>query len=416
MGVGVLGPQQLAANSQIAGFDKELRMISALDDIYEDSSGIYVLESKTIPNAIRMKVDAKAKAESNNITITLLMRLQGLGVYDPTVAIGNEVRPQTRTVTIYRNIVRKVVTTPGYGNEALDARPYNLYGKWVDQLGVWNKEHHGLSIRQTILEQYGESLIYGRTLALCTRNWNPNFLIAGLSRRTMQMTYNTTTATFTTAIVNGILASGGGALTPLVTQTLNVPNLSNAHNLAVENRIEPLTIDGLPGGKGWILTMSELQATYLGDPTWSARNLGSLYTSYERLNDKLLTWRGVMGTYKNFLLCQDMMQPTLIVTGTAAPWGLTAGYVYPGDDDERQRDEVNTRDTVFILGKAAIIDWNAMPLRFIRQDDDYEMVLGRGTAVVEGLQQPIYDQQNPVNGSHEQFGSIVMVCSLPTYV
>ena len=91
MGVGVFGPIALAAASQIAGFDKELRMKSQLDDIYETLAGMYVLDKKSVPdNAIRMKVDALARAESNNITITMMMRLGGPGTYDPNILIGQE--------------------------------------------------------------------------------------------------------------------------------------------------------------------------------------------------------------------------------------------------------------------------------------------------------------------------------------
>lgn len=416
MGVGVLGPQQLAANSRIRGYDKELRMKEKLDDIYEVSSGIYSTDKKKIPNAIRMNVDAKAEAESNNVTITMMLRLGGMGVYDPNSAIGQEARPVTKTLTIYRNIVRKVVTTPGYGPDDLDAKPYGLYEKWVDQLAVWNKEHHGLSIRQAVLEQFGESLVHGRTLGNSPRNWSPNLLVAGLGRLNMQVAYDANRAIFTTDIVNRIVTSGGGSLNPLVTQTLNMPNLSNAHNLAIENRIETFKIAGLPGGDGWVFTMSELQATYLGDPVWSARNLGSQYVAKAALPEKTMNWPGVIGTYKKFLLVEDPMQPTLIVSGSSEPWGLTAGYMLPGDDDDRERDDPNTRDTAFILGKAAIVDWVAMKLRFIRQSDDYEMIDGRGTAKVEGIRQPIYDQQIPGLGSHEQFSSMVMVLGLPDYV
>lgn len=416
MGIGVLTPQQLAANSIIRGYDKELRMKSALDDIYEDLSGMYVLEKEQVPNAIRMVVDKTEKAKSNNVTITMMMRLGGMGVYDPNMLIGTENRVRTKSFTIYYNIARKAVTTPGYGPDYQDAKPYGLYEKFVDQLALWNKEHHGLSIRQSNLEQYGESLVHGRTLPFCQRNWTPNILIAGMGWRNMQVAYNTNRANYTTAIVNRILLSGGNALAPIVTQTLNAPNLTNANNLALENRIEQLQIPGLPGGKGWVGTMGEIQAAYLGDATWSQRNLGSLYLAKAALPDKVQNWRGVMGAYKNILLVLDMMQPTLIISGTSEPWGMTAGYVYPGDDDQRQRGNSLTRDTFSILGKAACVDWNKEALKFVDQDDDYRYVMGRGTSVCEGVQMPIYNQQVPGVGTHEQYSSMVMICGLPDYV
>jgi len=416
MGVGVLPPQQLAANSIIRGYDKELRMKSALDDIYEDSKGMYVLEKEQIPNAIRMIVDKTEKTKSNNVTITMMLRLGGMGVYDPNPLIGTEGRVRTKSFTIYYNIARKAVTTPGYGPDYQDAKPYGLYEKFVDQLAVWNREHHGLSIRQTILEQFGEALVHGRTLPFCQRNWTPNILVAGMGWRNMQVPYNVNRANYTTAIVNRIVLSGGNALAPIVTQTLNAPNLSNAANIALARRIMMLQIAGLPGGKGWILTMGEIQATYLGDATWSQRNLGSLYIAKASLPEKVQNWRGVMGAYKNFLLVQDMMQPTLIISGTSEPWGLTAGYVYPGDDDQRQRGDQFTRDTVFINGKACVVDWQKEALRFVRQLDDYEYIDGRGTSVCEGVQMPIYDQQVPGLQTHEQYSSMVMICGLPDYV
>ncbi|MCP4651140.1 MAG: hypothetical protein GY853_13825 [PVC group bacterium] len=413
--MGVLNtPPQLANASLIAGFDKKLQMKSSLLDIYENSSGMYVMENKKIPNAIRMMVDQKV-ADKNNITITFTGELQGLGIYDLTRARGLERYPITKSVTVYRNIVRKVVGEPGYGPDELDAKPYGLYEQWIDQLGEWNRQHHGLSLRQCVLEQYGESLQYGRTAAFCPRNWTPNILVAGRSLRNMQVPYQTNRATYTTNIVNAIFASGANSLTPLVTQTLNMPNLSNAQNACLGMRIEKLSIPGFSAG-GWILTMSELQATYLTDPVWSTRNLGSQYMQFNDLNEKVQNWYGVMGRYKDFLLVQDILQPTLIISGTSAPWGMTAGYMYPGTDDDRERDDDDTRDTANILGKAAVIDWNPQKLHHISDDDDYKITLGHGTSLVEGVSQPIYDDEAPRFGSHEQYTSAVMICGLPDYV
>jgi hypothetical protein len=416
MGIGLNTPPILATPSQIAGFDKQLRMKSKLLDIYENSKGMYVQSKKNIPNAIRMVVDERARSESNNITITWTGRLQGDGIYDPQPAIGQERYPITKSLTIYRNIVRKVVGSPGYGNDKLDSKPYGLYEQWIDQLAEWNRDHHGMSIRQALLEQYGESLVHGRTQAVSQRNWNPNIFIAGQNYRNMQVTYSTNRATYTNNIVNSIWQSGGNSLTPLVTQTLNMPNLSNAQNLCLDLRIEKLSLPGFNAGGGWVLTMGELQATYLGDPVWSTRNLGSLYIERDRISEKLQNWSGLLGRYKDFLLVEDFMQPTLIISGTSEPWGMTAGYIHPGDDDDRERNNVLTRDTVNILGKASVIDWNPEPLHHISEDDDYGLVLGHGTALVEGITQPIFDQQNPRAGSHEQYSSVIMICGLPDYI
>lgn len=417
-GVGVITPTALAAASQIAGFDKELRIKSVLDDIYENLSGMYLLDRKTIPqDAMRLKVDAKAKAESNNITITMRLHIRGGGVYDPNVLIGTEVRPTTYSLTIRKNIVRKAVTSPGYGPDEEDARPYGLYKDWIDALSLWNKEHHGWSIRQSILEQFGESLVHGRTLANSPRNWNVNMLVGGLGRTNMQVNYNNDRAALSTSLVNRILLSGGGSMNPLITQTLNQPNLSNANLLALDNRIAKLKLPGLPGDGGWIITISEIQNTYLGDPAWSARNLGTQWTNVTELNEKVQQWSGITGKYKNFYICCDERQPTIKISGTSSPFGLSAGYVLMGDVDNRDRGNLWTRDTVNILGRAAIVDWLSDPLRHVTQDDDYKMVMGHGTAVVEGISQPIYGRAEGLTGPQlEQYSSMVMVLGLPEYV
>lgn len=415
MGIGVLPPPILATPSQIRGYDKRLQMKDALLDIWEISSGMYVQDKKSIPDAIRMKVDEKALGESNNVTISWMGRLRGPGIYDPQQAIGREQTPSTKTTTIQRNIVRKVVVKPGYGPDDLDQNPYGLYTKWLDQLSLWNQEHHGMSIRQTVVETYGESLVWGRTAALCPRNWNPNIIIAGRTLRNMQVAFSANRATYTTRIVNSIFTSGGNSLVPTINQTLNQPNLSNAQNTALRMRISKLNLPGFPGG-GWVMTMSELQAVYLSDPAWSARNLGNLYTAVNRLNEKVQNWSGVIGKYKNFLLVEDVMQPTLKISGTSDPWGMTAGYMLPGDDEDREREDPDTRDTFFILGKAAIIDWRAQAIRHIKQTDDYGIRLGHGTALTEGLTLPIYDQEFPGAGTHEQYGCILGVAGLPDYV
>ena len=418
LGVGVITPAQLAAASQIAGFDKELRIKSVLSDIYEQFSGLYLLDKKSIPNdALRLKVDAKAKAESNNITITMRLHIRGGGVYDPNQLIGTEVRPTTYSLTIRKNIVRKAVTSPGYGPDEEDARPYGLYKEWIDALALWNKEHHGWSIRQAILERFGESLVHGRTLANSARNWNVNMLVAGLGRANMQVNNNQDRAAFTTSLVNRILLSGAGSMNPLVTQTLNQPNLSNLNILCLDNRISKLNLPGMPGDGGWILTISEIQNMYLGDPAWSARNLGTQWTNVTELNDKVQQWSGITGKYKNVYLVQDERQPTLRVSGTSTPFGLSAGYVLMGDVDNRGRDDLWTRDTAFLLGKACVVDWCSTPLRHVTQDDDYKMVMGHGTVKVEGISQPIYGLAEGLTGPNvEQYSSMVMVLSMPEYV
>ena len=415
MGIGVLAPTALPSKSMITGYDKKLRMRSMLEDIYGKLSGLYNTEKQSMPNAIYMEVDAKSQ-EGTTAVVTMKKPLTGAAVFGNNVAIGNEERPITKAMTIYRNNCRKVITTPGYGVRALDAEPYKLYEQHIDDLSDWNKEEEGLEVRQAMLETFGETLIYGDTAAVCTRNFNPNIFVCGLSLRSASPAFSATVATYTTNIVNKIVDAGGGSIVPTVGQTLNQPNLSNISNFAMSRRITPLTIPGLPGGKGYVLTISELQATYIGDPAWSQRNLGSLYKQANDLPAEVMKWPGVLGSYKDLLLVVDPRQPTLNPTGSSSPFGLSAGYVWPGDIDLRYRDDQDVCDTAFLHGAGSIWKWNAEKLHHITQKDDYDAVIGHGTACVRGIGLPIYNQQTPNMGSYEYFGGAVIFCRLPDYV
>jgi hypothetical protein len=209
MGIGVVAPTALPAQSMITGYDKKLRMKSLLQDIYGKMEGLYNTTKKTIPNAIYMQVAEEAISDSTTAVITMKKPLSGNGVFGNTVAIGNEELPNTKALTIYRNNCRKVVTTPGYGVRALDAAAYKLYEQHIEDLATWNQEEEGLEIRQAFMERFGETLIYGDTSGTCSRNFNPNIFVCGLALRSASPTYSSNVATYTTNIVNKIVAAGG---------------------------------------------------------------------------------------------------------------------------------------------------------------------------------------------------------------
>jgi len=413
-GVGVLAPTILDSNARRTMYDKKLVMRSLPEDIYTALSGLYNTESESIPNAIYMNV-ASETLSGTTARITMKKPLSGAGVFGNSVAIGNEERPTIKTTTIYRNNCRKVVTTPGYGVRKLDADYLGLYEQHLEDLATWNKEQEGLEIRMSFLQRYGYSLTLGDTASSCTQNYNPNIFVAGLPIRSCSPAFSSNVSTYTTNIVNSLIAAGGGSIVPTVGQTLNQPNLSNASNFAMARRITPLSIAGLPGGKGYICTVSELQHAYIGDKAWSQRNMGSLIERTS-LPEKTANWPGVIGAYKDLLIVVDPRQPTLNPTGSTSPFGLSAGYLWPGDIDLRYRDDRDVCDTFFILGKAAIVKWEAEKVHHITQDDDYQNVRGHGTARVWGMQLPIYDQQTPNMGSWEYFGGILGLCRLPDYV
>jgi hypothetical protein len=417
MGVGVVVPAALDANSMRVGYDKMLRKRSLPEDIYTALSGLTKpsTDSRSIPSAIYMTIQGEALNGSNSAVVTMKKPLSTAGVFGNAVAIGNEEQPTTKSFRVYRNNCRKVISTPGYGVRKLDAEYLRLYPEHINDLSTWNKEQEGLEIRSAFLQQWGYSLTFGDTAALCAQNWNPNIFVCGLPIRSCSPVYSSNVATYTTNIVNTITAAGGGSILPTVNQTLNQPNLSNLSNFALERRITPLSIPGLPGGKGYVLTISERQAAFISDPSWSQRNLGSLIRR-DQLPAPTANWPGVIGSYKDLLLVMDVRQPTLNPTGSSAPFGLSAGYDWPGDIDQRYRDDRDVCDTAFLHGANSIFKWEPEKLHHITQEDDYAKVVGHGTARVWGHRIPIYDQQVPNMGSYEYFGGVCVICRLPDYV
>jgi len=409
---------QLPAQSQIAGFDKGLRVRAIPKDIYTNLSGLYSREDQAIPNAIYMKVDGKALAGSNNVTITMKLPLQGPVVPGNVRLTGTEEAPQTKAGTIYRNNYKKAVRVETYNTRKLDQEAYGLYKKHINDLGVWAQEYEGLEIRQAVLETRGMSLYAGDTAAVGQPAWNPNFYVQGATDL-QQPAFSPNNATYTNNIVNAIVAAGGFAQTAPQAATFELMNRLALQ--ALRRRLYPLSING---NDAFILVVSPLQATIFADPTWTARTGsntgGSVWIQRNELPDTVQRWHGIIGKWEgsigaDFYVVVDPRCPTLIPGGTAAPFSLTSGYMWPGSVDLRQHDNPNVRDACFLLGKMAIAKWEPEPLHFVTQDDDYARIMGHGIAGVRGIQQVHYDQQNPDATSLEYYGSMVVVMARPNY-
>jgi hypothetical protein len=417
----MLGPTALSPQSRKVGLETELQIKSVPRSIYTALKGLYNAKQQNMPSGIYMKVNEVALRNAWRARITLLERLSGAGVMGGRQAIGEEEQPSTKVAEVYHNNCRKVVSVPGYGIEKLHAEYLNLFEKFIDQLADWNREQEDLEIHQALLETYGETLLHGETSSIvdpydptagsgpCAPRWNPNVFVAGLGAHN-QPDYDLSVNTHTQNILTSLGQTPGGNGTFLDTDAL-----SNLSNYALLKRIEPLDIPGAPSGKGYVLTISELQAMYIGDPNWSVKNLGSLFVQKTGLNDKIMNWPGVIGMYKDLLLVVDHRTPTVTRTGSTA---LNAGYIKHGNIDERNRDQMSTGDVfdVAILhGRGAVVKWEPEPLHSIKQDDDYQKINGVGTACVRGIQIPLYWRNIENKGSDppEQFTSAVVLCAMP---
>ena len=231
-----------------------------------------------------------------------------------------------------------------------------------------------------------------------------------------QPDYDANLATYTNNIVAAIMASGGNSLTPVAAQTATFRMFNKVAIEAMDRKIWPLDI---AGEDAYILTVSPLQASVINDATYNATGgWASQWYAVNRLPEKTQMWYGILGAFKapsgcTIYVTVDPRLASLLPTGSAEPFSLTAGYVWPGGVDRRNYANPNTRDASILHGKAGITNWEPEQMHFVTQDDDYARIMGHGIAGVRGLQQVQFDQVNPNSATREYYGSMIVVLARP---
>jgi len=402
----IVASGRLAANSRVVSYDTELQMRANIFDIWGGmKKGIYNRQNQSFPmDSCFVKVKDQKTSES---VITLKENLQTAGVVGEQAARGTEEPPQTLDMRTYQDNLRKVIPIPGYGLRKMEGEHYKLWDQHKNGLGLWNEEQKGYDIRHCHLEKYdwNMSLANSNVFASLTPEWNPNMFIPGLAFANQPAYVANNRAQHTANIVNGLLASGG--LGQLLGRTLTAPVLEDISNFALQRRLKRMKIPGLPTGMGFILTISELQAALISNPTVAANNLGALYIAKAALPDTVQKWRGVIGAYNDLLLVVDPRQPTLYPTGTAAPFTLTAGYMTWDSADGRNRNLANIKDTAFLVGAGNFVEVEGEKLHWISDQQDYDFRKGVGTACVRGYNLPIFTDTN--NNTVYDRGAVIVL-------
>jgi hypothetical protein len=399
----ISGAPRLAARSRIVGYDTRLRARMVVRDIHTYAEGIYNRENKSWPEGtIRGKVNDSTNSSS---VITLKEKLALGGVYGETWARGTEEAPRTKDVVIYQANYRKVIPKPGYGLRKLETDKYKLYDEHEKDVTVWGAEEEGLSVRHAFLERYSPNTQVGDTAASCIPWWNPNIFIPtqGLYN---QPAFNRTRSIHTTNICNGLMQTGGFG--QFAARTMTAPVCEDLSNWLLAARQAPLTIPGLPTGKGFVVSVSEIMMGMMTNPMWVANNLGSQWSNHTRLTDEVINWPGVIGAYNNLLFVCDERQPTLLPSGSAAPYGLQAGYMWWDSRDLRNRANPLVKDTAFVFGEVAYIRMEGEPVHWISDTQDYDFRKGVGIAGVRADQLPIYLDPNS-NAVTYQGGAVVVL-------
>jgi hypothetical protein len=398
--MGVLQPLQLQASLMVQGFSRLLQQKALQEDIFVKLNENYGPGYPSIPDAIYLTVD-NVITEENSHKLGMIMPLSGPATYGNVQnQVGREERQVTKSVTIYKNDYSHAVTNQLFGIDAQDKRFYKLLEKETEQLGLYFKELKGVWIRQCLLERYSENLFLASpTNAFVSREWSPNWYIKNLAD-TAQPTFSQSNVTFTNRIGVALNSAGTGANATLDFQYL----AALEHQALYVKKIKPITVSGKTT---YIVTVPARQAVSLKNP-FVTGSFGNAWVQYNRLSDKEMNWPNVLGRFGTLLLVEDPRSPTLLVGGSAEPFSLTPGYLYPGENDMRS-DSLLARDIGYLIGNAAMIEWEAERLHFeIEQALTYNKRRGHGAFGTCGFNQVQYDLDTTTATSREQFSSIVL--------
>lgn len=421
----IIAPGPLSASSQIIGFDKSLRARATLKDIYVNLQGLYKKTEQQIPPGIYMQVDKSAESQSNRVVITMQLPLKGDPILGDDTISGNEEVPETKSATIYRYQYAKTVGTFGFGVNKLDQEPYGLYKNQVKNLGLWAQQFEGLEIRQAYVETYSMTLQSGLP-GSCTARFHPHIYVQGaldIDQPVRGIPSGTQELDYVNAISAAIVSAGGPAHTDAQAATFRMMN--KIAERALDLKLIPLSIGG---NDSFLLTVSTRTAAVMNDPQFGAgtNSFGwgaAWHNIIQMQNKEAQMWYGILGCFKSAAGCDiyvtvDPKLPSLILGGTGAPYSLTPGYVYPGDVDLRQYSNPNTRDISILHATGGVCKWDAEPLHFIKQDEDYFRKLGHGIAGVRGIQQVQFepDTFDPLVQNTEYYGSMLVIMDRPVMV
>lgn len=410
----------LSGNSLVVRkFSKTLRRQAIPKSIYANITGeriIYKRQEMPMPSAVIERLSPEEIGGSNNVRVGLKVTPNANILRDNAVAMGTEIAPQVKSGTLYRNNYRIVFQDkPGYGVNKIDAEFYRLYEEHVRDLAPHAAAEEDLEIHMALVETNGWNLQSPGMGGVCPAQWNRHVFVANAGTIWQQPAFHPNWATYTNRIVSAMdTASGGtGTFPQTAAQMLSGTVMDELVRFAFLRRMWPLTISG---NQAFVLTVSQLQAARFSN-TRFVDTLGSRYTRVDDIKDsKVQNWYGMIGKWvsaagADIYIVRDDRLATLIPSGTAAPYGLQAGYMWPTVNDQRQLENPIVRDASILHGAGALYLLEPEKMHMISQDWDYNVRNGVGYAGVRGYQHMQFDLSpvDPTGAAREYFGSCLVV-------
>lgn len=370
-------------------------IMSSLTTVFDEEDDIIVPEDALV---LQANLPTNGKRTYNFGFIDVLNQVGGEG--DLFVQIGNEEPLRTKQFECQYNEFMHAVTGFNYGMSAHEAMPYRIYDESMDKgtelLGIHAQEKRGLYRRQALLERVSQNLTASPIFG--TQSWNPHWYVKNLFN-TQQPVYDPNNATFTNSIATALNAAG---------TTVNAA-LDAQYMLALSLRAKQLRINPLRIGGKWryILTVPSEQLVWFKSLDIPGSG-GEWMSQYTAKRDLGIDFPGLIGEWENILIVEDDRAPTLTVGGSAAPFTLTANYLFPGNND--QRDETaGARQVGFLLGRGPLVEPYPEKIHHEYDDFNYRKWIGKGYFGMIGDTLRVYDEPTPTATSFEQHSSIVCV-------
>ena len=417
--IGVTAPTPLPIPSRKIAYDTNLRIKGVRPSIYTDINvrGKYDAETKKMTSGIVISIDGikEMKGATSGVMTLALPHIQR-GRHGRQIITGSEERTRTKHADVHFNNWAHASAVTNDGRDFVMQEYLDLVGKEQGMHETWQGDQLDLEFHQAAVEQFCENLRYSDTQAACTPNLNPNIFIAGLPYDGNHPVYSTNPATYTQRVATAVWNSGGGSFNPLASQTWSIATIMNLRSFCIKRGILPLPIPGLPGGKGWVVSISEEDHAFLVDPFWNNRNPGAIFRVRNFNGKDIVEWRDEIGYIGPFLFVEDQRLATLLFTGTSeGAFGIQTGYMWHGDTDLRNKDNPHYRNACVVHGNGAFYRWEPIKAHYAYTKEDYEMWKGVCSKGVRGVGQIIHNQATPAAGTHEQFTSALCLTARPSY-
>jgi hypothetical protein len=391
-------PNQINANLIRQYWDTKLADESLQRDIFSVLRTQFDRTSNIdIPmNALTLEINAEANNGYRTATVGFSRALnQAPRQGDLQLQIGFEEGLRELTQTIYYNEFSHAVRIYNYGiHYSSGTEPYGVNMDLATRkLGAYMEELAGLYYRQALLQRFSQNLPFSPVFQ--AQHWNPRFYVKNVVD-TAQPAYSPVLQTYTNNIANACIAAGTG-----LNATIDARYLTALHHYCTTNRIEPLEV---AGGRGYILTIPPSQKFHALSLDRTDSPASSMFTPTHRFSDKekiFFPEGACLGKWINIYLVEDERAPTLTITGTAAPFTITAGYLHPGNNDQRDT-STGARDVGFLLGRAPLIDWYPVKVHHKYDDYNYQKWEGKGAFAERGINLRWYDAVTPTATSWEQ--------------